>query len=255
MTSLRRALALVLLPLVVWSCRSAASGEARKSYVIAFLVRGPAAAGKTAEERQTIQAAHMANIERLAGENKLVIAGPFGKPVPDEALRGIFVFDTREIETARAWTSTDPAVKAGVLGMELATIRTGTALRRALELYRATLANGPPGSEHGDKMRGYVMLIARDGARGERGLAAMRERGKVVFEGELVGSARGTFLAVLDAERVDEARSLLGGAAAQFGDHDLASWWAMGSLARLASRSGGPVAAAPRWSERSRLSD
>jgi uncharacterized protein YciI len=52
----------------------------------------------------------------MAAEGSLVLAGPF---LEDGDLRGIYVFDVRTLEEARALTETDPAVKAGRLAMEL----------------------------------------------------------------------------------------------------------------------------------------
>lgn len=86
-----------------------------KKYVMAFLKAGPNRQQDSATAA-TLQQAHMANIQRLAGEGKLVLAGPF---LDDGNLRGIYVFDVETVEEARALTATDPAVKAGRLEMEL----------------------------------------------------------------------------------------------------------------------------------------
>lgn len=48
-----------------------------RKYVIAFLFRGDKVDQYSEQERTDIQAGHMANINRLAGEGKMVIAGPF----------------------------------------------------------------------------------------------------------------------------------------------------------------------------------
>ena len=84
-------------------------------FVMAFLKSGPNRPSdpKKAEE---LQAAHMANIGRMAEEGKLVLAGPF---MGDGDLRGIYVFDVKTVEEARALTETDPAIQAGSLVMEL----------------------------------------------------------------------------------------------------------------------------------------
>jgi uncharacterized protein YciI len=86
-----------------------------KVYVMAFLKKGPNR-NQDSVEAARLQAAHLANIHRMAGEGFLVLAGPF---MDDGDLRGIYVFNVSTVEEARALTVTDPAVKAGRLAMEL----------------------------------------------------------------------------------------------------------------------------------------
>ena len=86
-----------------------------RTYVMAFLKAGPNR-NRSREETQQLQAAHRANINRLAGEGKLVLAGPFADYGP---LRGIYIFDVPTVAEAEALTNTDPAIKAGQLVMEL----------------------------------------------------------------------------------------------------------------------------------------
>ncbi len=84
-------------------------------FVIAFLY-----AGNNRETDSTkaaeLQMAHMANIDRLAEEGKLVLAGPF---LDNGDLRGLYVFDVKTVEEAEALTATDPAIQSGSLRMEL----------------------------------------------------------------------------------------------------------------------------------------
>jgi uncharacterized protein YciI len=84
-------------------------------YVMALLKAGPNR-DRPREEAQALQRGHMANINRLAAEGKLVLAGPFEDDGP---LRGIYVFDVRTVAEAEALTKTDPAIQAGSLVMEL----------------------------------------------------------------------------------------------------------------------------------------
>ncbi len=86
-----------------------------KQYVLAYLKRGPNRTEDPAEAEK-IQKGHMANINRLAEEGKLVLAGPF---LDDTEIRGIFIFNTISVEEAEIWTNTDPAIQAGSLIMEL----------------------------------------------------------------------------------------------------------------------------------------
>ena len=66
-----------------------------------------------AEEVKKIMDGHMANINRLANEGKLIVAGPF------EGGGGIFIFKTPSVDTAAKWLSTDPGVQAKRWNVEM----------------------------------------------------------------------------------------------------------------------------------------
>lgn len=103
-----------------------------KTYVMAFLKRGPNRPEETAII-DSLQAAHLANIGKLAEEGKLVLAGPF---YGNEDLRGIYIFDTDSIEEAASWTATDPAIIYGSLEMELKKWYGSAALMDVTELHK-----------------------------------------------------------------------------------------------------------------------
>ena len=87
-----------------------------KPYVLVMLKTG----SNTTTDKKVIDslfAGHMANIQRLADEGKLAVAGPLGKN--DKSYRGIFIFNVKTIEEAKALLVTDPAVKAQILDAEL----------------------------------------------------------------------------------------------------------------------------------------
>lgn len=85
-----------------------------KQYVIAFLKSGTPI--KDSIERQKVLMAHLANIQRLANEGKLLIAGPF---LDNQDIKGIFIYNVSSIEEAKTLTETDPGIKAGLFTMEL----------------------------------------------------------------------------------------------------------------------------------------
>ncbi|MEP0712726.1 MAG: YciI family protein [Algoriphagus sp.] len=87
-----------------------------KKYVIAFLYRGERVQEYTETQRAEIQAGHLANINRLVKEGKMVMAGPF---FGNEELRGLFFFAVESLEEDENLTASDPAVQAGVLKMDL----------------------------------------------------------------------------------------------------------------------------------------
>lgn len=86
-----------------------------KKYVMAFLKRGDNQSLDSLQAMK-LQQEHLKNIDKMAEEGKLVLAGPFfGK----DDLRGIYIFNVSSIKEAEELTNTDPAIKAGVLKMEL----------------------------------------------------------------------------------------------------------------------------------------
>ncbi len=103
-----------------------------RKYVMAFLLRGDRVAEYSPEERSEIQAGHMANIGKMAEMGKLIVAGPF---FGNDDLRGIYIFDVQTLEEAKALTETDPAIKAGVLKMDLKEWYGSAALMMLPELY------------------------------------------------------------------------------------------------------------------------
>lgn len=83
-------------------------------YVLVILKTGPKKM-PAGEARDAMFKGHFANIGKLAGEKKLVLAGPLdGK----EGRRGIFVFNTPDIDVAKTWVATDPVIINGEMAAE-----------------------------------------------------------------------------------------------------------------------------------------
>ena len=79
-------------------------------YVMAFLKAGPNRL-QDSTARIELQAAHLANIKRMADAGQLVLAGPF---LDGGDIRGIYIFAVESVEAAEELTSTDPAIQAGL---------------------------------------------------------------------------------------------------------------------------------------------
>lgn len=62
-----------------------------------------------------IQAAHLANITRLAKEGKIIMAGPIGA---EAEIRGIFIMNAKDSAEVAQLVNTDTAVITGRLKME-----------------------------------------------------------------------------------------------------------------------------------------
>lgn len=94
--------------------RLGADQHGMRGYVLVVLKTGPnkIAAGK---ERDAMFAGHFANINRLAGAGKLVLAGPFDGV---DGWRGLFIFAVKDIEEAKQLTATDPVILKGEMVAE-----------------------------------------------------------------------------------------------------------------------------------------
>ena len=85
-----------------------------RRYVLVVLKTGPTPmpAGK---ERDEMFKGHFANINRLAAEGKIALAGPFDGV---NGWRGLFVFAVPDIEEAKRLTATDPVISSGEMVAE-----------------------------------------------------------------------------------------------------------------------------------------
>lgn len=102
-----------------------------RKYVIAYLLKGPNRDQDSLEAAQ-IQRAHLDNMVVMAEEGKLVLAGPY---LDDHGIQGFYVFAVETIEEAEELTSTDPAVKAGRLLMEMHPWYGSAALMKVSDLH------------------------------------------------------------------------------------------------------------------------
>lgn len=109
-----------------------------KHYVMALLKKGP---NRTQDSTTAanIQAGHMKNIERMAKEGKLVVAGPFED---DWDVRGIYIFNVSTVEEAQKLTATDPAIIAGRLVMELHPFYCSAALMQVNDVHNTIQKKG-----------------------------------------------------------------------------------------------------------------
>jgi len=86
-----------------------------RPYVLVILKTGPTPVAK-GEKRDAMFAGHFANMERLAKERKLALAGPFEENA--DGWRGLFLFAVATVDEARALTATDPVIVNGEMVAE-----------------------------------------------------------------------------------------------------------------------------------------
>ncbi len=217
-------------------CQSAPSTPPAADYVLVLLKTGPNTSASK-EESQKLFLGHFANMQRLASEKKLLVAGPFAEPKRDPDLRGLFVIDEAAVNEAERLASTDPTIVAGVMRLESHPLRTDAPLRAYLDHELAIDAQAKlEGRERspGEGGRAYVLVTAEDGERAKRELADLSVAGKVLLWCEL-DDTRG--LALLDATDVAACEALLGDRRARLGPHVLDPWFGSGELVKLPTMS------------------
>jgi uncharacterized protein YciI len=85
-----------------------------RNYVLVILKTGPTPLPK-GEKRDEMFKGHFANMERLANEGKLAVAGPLDGV---DGWRGLFIFAVKDIEEAKKLTETDPVIINGEMVAE-----------------------------------------------------------------------------------------------------------------------------------------
>jgi uncharacterized protein YciI len=104
-----------------------------KLYTFGLLRKGPKWTADQTPETRALQEKHIANLERLGREGKLVAAGPSG----EGDLRGIVILAVESPEEAQALIATDPAVQAGRLTADVRRFVGPAGIGRRVEVERA----------------------------------------------------------------------------------------------------------------------
>lgn len=108
-------------------------------YVLVLLKTGPNRQ-QDAESASELQRGHMAAINQLASEGKLVLAGPM---LDGGELRGLFILNTAEPDEAAQWLQADPAIQAGRLSVELHPWYGSAALKQVNKLHQRIAKEQP----------------------------------------------------------------------------------------------------------------
>jgi uncharacterized protein YciI len=206
-------------------------------YVFVYLRAGLESAHENGIDPETLQVRHIANIQKLAEEHSLLVAGPFREGSPDPDLRGLFVLDVADVERAKDILQTDPAVASGALVPIVLRWRATKSLRQVLELdleERARRqAENPNGTPPFD-MHHYMLGDARAAAGAENALMGLREEGRLLFFGRVQDDLTGRAIFLLDAENEREAREMLEPAKISLSNVALHPWLGSTRLTKLA---------------------
>lgn len=211
-------LASMLLSLAACTTR----GHADADYVFVYLKTGPSSATNTPAQKQEIFKGHMANMNRLADERKLIIAGPYAKPA-DPSWRGLFLFDTPSIDEARKFVATDPGVVAGEFVAECISLRATARLREFYDIFRAEDAKRsatPRDPTQPPPIRAYVIVTAKDAGKAEAALKSRQFDAPVIWWGRFADSTDPGGVYVIDAKEPGDIRAMLGD-----GPWVVDGWW------------------------------
>jgi uncharacterized protein YciI len=103
-----------------------------RRFVLVVLKTGPTRV-PAGPERDEMFKGHFANIERLAGDGTLVLAGPSDGV---DGWRGIFVLAVADVAEARRHVGTDPVVAKGEMVAEYHVLYASAALMKMNDLHR-----------------------------------------------------------------------------------------------------------------------
>lgn len=87
-----------------------------KPYVLVILKTGPGRINDQAQMELLFEG-HIKNIQKLADEGKLIVAGPFVKN--EKEYRGIFILNVNNPDEAKTLLQTDPAIREKVFEPEI----------------------------------------------------------------------------------------------------------------------------------------
>jgi uncharacterized protein YciI len=118
--------------------RLGADERGMRQYVLVILKTGPTPKPK-GPERDAMFKGHFANIQRLADQGKLALAGPFDGA---DGWRGMFIFAVKDIDEAKQLTATDPVIASGEMVAEYHQYYGSAALMQVSETHKRIMKPG-----------------------------------------------------------------------------------------------------------------
>ncbi len=196
-------------------CLQAQTPTPTARYYVVFLRPDPARKPLEKAEGARIQAAHMANIHKMADDGVLIAAGPFDdKPA---TISGIFVFHCESLQVAQAIAARDPTVVEhrntvdvhawdGPLGIGVEYFRLHKADPATPENMQVhplgMLYRGTAWDEKGSTREGLL-------AEHERYVGQLREKGKLGAAGAVKGPDELLGLVMFNPIAFEDAQGLL----------------------------------------------
>jgi uncharacterized protein YciI len=136
-----------------------AESRSARDYAMVFIMTGPLREPSEAQAQEAMQG-HFANMQRMAADETLLIAGPLTEPKSDPDHRGVFVFDADTAEKGLALANTDPAAQMGVFVMRPFTLTTSAPLAELPRLEREYEARRLADPDIPDEWAGRLYVLA-----------------------------------------------------------------------------------------------
>ncbi|MEO0480359.1 MAG: YciI family protein [Planctomycetota bacterium] len=160
------------------------------------------------EARNEMLQGHHARRVELAQAGHLLLAGPFdrSREISNSGLRGLYVFDTGDLEQARAWAQSDPSVAGGLFRADLLPMNGPVALRRVNDLHVA-MVEALPAEEQQELASGIAQYTVALGQLASPEFPSSLDGRRVVVRAKLVD---GRDVAIFDEVDVETVRQRVG---------------------------------------------
>lgn len=197
------------------------------SYTLALLRVDDVLHVASREELTTLSKGHASFMQEMGADGDLLARGPIVPPRVEEDLRSLFLVDSQDPSLVEDRLCADPAVEAGLFGVEAMSFVTQADLQDLAGLERAVRM------ERGAQaLRPYVLVSAPSAPEMTATLDQMDE--VVILYGHCTsGSLEGSTLAILDCSTIDEARQAMGAIGPDAESFDYHAWVASLAIAEL----------------------
>ena len=199
-----------LLTLIALLFTSSTMAIEPQTFTFVFILTGPATNIELQAQQDAFKG-HFSNMSRMAGDGDLLIAGPYWQPQTWDDMRGMWIFNTDEIDQASELAASDPPGKLGIFVFDILQFKTDDALHELPRLEREDEERRLADPDVPDEWagRGYFWASAEVSSSEEPD----RVHG-VALLGTLVGNEDSRihadhWLLLLDATTIEDARNVL----------------------------------------------
>ncbi len=224
---------LLSLVTLCFASRALAAGPLQ-TYTFVYILTGPATDIDATTQEEAFQG-HFSNMTRMAENGDLLIAGPYWEPKTWDDMRGMWIFNTDDLDQASEFAATDPPGKLGIFVFDILHFTTDDALLELPRLEKEDEQRRLSDPDIPDEWvgRGYFWAFAPVAKSNEPD----RVQG-VALLGTLIGNDDSRlqddhWLILLDATTADEAKQVLKDAGCDPDHWSIDQWYGSAMPAKL----------------------